>query len=339
MRIVVDVMGGDHGCGVVIDGVQAALQANPAIAQIFLVGDQAQIETALAATRRPDARIAIVHASQVLTMEDKPVEGLRRKKDCSINRAVELLKDGKADALVSPGNTGGLVAASTIKLRTLPGVERPAIATVIPSDCNEFVLIDGGATPDCKPIHLLQFAIMGSIYSREILGYPTPRVGVLSNGTEEIKGTDLTREAAKLCQQIDLNFVGYVEGHDLFANRVEVVVTDGFTGNILLKSIESMGRGIGRMLKRELTATPIRKLGALLAKGGLVSLRNRMDPDTYGGAPLLGLNGHVIKSHGSARAKAISNAVRFTTQAIQHQLNQLITEEVARAHERIAVPA
>jgi len=336
MRIVADVMGGDHGCGVVIDGIHLALLRIPDIEKIHLVGDQSQIEAALAKSRCVDSRLSIVHASQVLTMQDKPVDALRKKKDCSIARAVELLKDGKADALVSPGNTGGLVAASTIRLRPLPEIDRPAIATVIPADKNEFVLIDGGATTDCKPIHLAQFAIMGNIYSREILGYTKPRVGILSNGTEEIKGNELTREAAKLCQQLNLNFIGYVEGHDLFADRVEVVVTDGFIGNIVLKSIESMGKGMVRLLKRELTATPVRKLGALLAQGGLKNIKHRMNPDTYGGAPLLGLNGNVIKAHGSASALAIMNAVKFTSQAVKHQINQLISQEAADANARFA---
>jgi glycerol-3-phosphate acyltransferase PlsX len=224
-------------------------------------------------------------------------------------------------------------------LRPLPGVERPAFAPVIPADQNEFVLIDGGATPECKPIHLVQFAIMGSIYAKSILGRPNPRVGILSNGTEDIKGTELTREAARLCQLLDLNFIGYVEGHDLFANKVDVVVTDGFIGNILLKTIESMGMGLLRLLKRELTATPLRKLGASIARGAFMSVRKRMDPDTYGGAPLLGLNGHVIKAHGSARATAIKNALHFATEAIQNQISQQIAREIAQANEKLAVPA
>ena len=329
-------MGGDHGCEVVIGGVRLSLQASRSITDLYLVGNETEIRTGLDHLRYQDPRLRIVHASEVLTMEDKPVVALRKKKDSSIARAVELLKDGKAEALISPGNTGGLVAAATIKLRPLDEIERPAIATVIPSAKGEFVLIDSGANPDCKPIHLVQFAIMGSVYSREILGHPRPRVGILSNGTEEIKGNDLTREAARLCQQIDLNFLGYVEGHDLFSDRVEVVVTDGFVGNIVLKTCESMGKGMLRLLKGELTANPLRKFGALLAQGAFRNIKHRMDPDTYGGAPLLGVNGTVIKAHGSARERAIMNAIRVATETIQHQINQLISREVNAANTRLA---
>jgi len=336
MRIVVDVMGGDHGCGVVIDGAKLALQAHPNITELYLVGNTAEVEPALVRSRLRDPRVKIVHASEVLTMEDKPVVGLRKKKDCSIARAIELIKEGKAEAMISPGNTGGLVAAATIKLRPLEGVERAAIATIVPSAKTEFVLIDAGANPDCKPLHLLQFAIMGSVYSREILGNKKPRVGILSNGTEEIKGNDLTREALKLCQQADLNFIGYVEGHDLFSDGVEVVVTDGFIGNIVLKTCESMGKGMLRLLKRELAANPVRKLGAALAGRAFQKIKQRMDPDVYGGAPLLGLNGNVIKAHGSARDRAIMNAIRVSTEAIQHHINDIIQEEVARANQRLA---
>ncbi len=336
MRIVVDVMGGDHGCGVVIGGVRLALQANPAITEMYLVGDQAEIEAALKRSRCQDSRLKLIHASEVLTMEDKPLASVRKKKDSSLVRAVELLEEGKAEALISPGNTGGLVTAATVKLRRLEGVERPAIATIVPSAKNEFVLIDAGANPECKALHLAQFAIMGSIYSREILGRKKPRVGILSNGKEEMKGNELTREAFKLCQQLDLNFVGYVEGHDLFSDHVEVAVTDGFVGNLVLKTCESMGKGMLRMMKRELAANPIRKLGAALARNAFRTIKQRVDPDAYGGAPLLGLNGNVIKAHGSSREQAIMNAIRVSTEAIQHHINEIIQQEVARATQRFA---
>jgi len=334
MRIVVDVMGGDHGCGVVIDGVRLALEANAAITELYLVGDQTQIEAALKKSRCRDGRLKIIHASEVLTMEDKPLAGVRKKKDSSLVRAVELVEEGKAEAVISPGNTGALVAAATVKLGRLEGVEHPAIVAIVPSAKTDFVLIDAGAKPECKPIHLAQFAIMGNIYSREILGRPKPRVGILSNGKEEMKGNELTREACKLCQQLDLNFIGYVEGHDLFSDQVEVAVTDGFVGNLVLKTCESMGKGMLRMVKRELAANPIRKLGAALARSAFQTIKQRMDPDAYGGAPLLGLNGTVIKAHGSARERAIMNAIRVSTEAIQHQINEIIKQEVARANQR-----
>jgi len=333
MRIVVDVMGGDRGPEVVVDGARLALEEYPKITELYLVGNEADIRPAMAKTGLKDGRVQIIHATQVLTMKDKPVEGLRRKKDCSLLRAVDLLKDGRGQALISTGNTGGMVAASTIRLRTLEGVDRPAIAPVMPSGKGYFILIDGGATPECKPIHLAQFAIMGSLYCQKILGTARPRIGILSNGTEDIKGNDLTREAHKLCQNLGLNYIGYVEGHDLFEDAVEVVVTDGFLGNIVLKTCESLGRAVGKFLKRELNATPIRRLGKVLAGQALLALKTKLDPDVYGGAPLLGLNGTVIKAHGSANAEAIKNAIRVATETIQHHLNDSIMQEIRKTHE------
>jgi glycerol-3-phosphate acyltransferase PlsX len=218
-------------------------------------------------------------------------------------------------------------------------VDRPAIATVIPTPEREFLLLDAGANAECKPMHLVQFAIMGSIYSREILRHERPRVGILSNGTEAMKGTDLTRDACRLCEQLDLNFLGYIEGHDLFEGEVDVVVTDGFVGNIVLKTCESMGRAIKVMLERELTRNPLRLAGAGLAYGGIRSIKRRMNPDTYGGAPLLGLNGNVIKAHGSARALALMNAIRVAVESVQHHINEMIQEAIARANERVAAAA
>jgi glycerol-3-phosphate acyltransferase PlsX len=337
MRVALDVMGGDQGCAVVVDGARLALKAFPQLTEVHLVGQQEEIQRAMTRTRLSDGRVRIVHASEVLTMEDNPLTAIRKKKDSSLVRAVDLVKQGHADAVISPGNTGALVAASTFALRRLEGVERPAIAPVMPSARNEFILIDAGANPDCKPMHLVQFAIMGSIYSREILGHKKPRVGILSNGTEAMKGTDCTREANKLCQELDLNYIGYVEGHDLFADHVEVVVTDGFLGNVVLKTCESLGKSMLRMLRRELAANPMRKLGATLAARAFQNLKRKIDPDVYGGAPILGLHGHVIKAHGSAREQAIMNAIRVSTQAVQHHLTELIQEEIARANERPSV--
>jgi glycerol-3-phosphate acyltransferase PlsX len=336
MRIVVDVMGGDHGCEVVIEGVKAALHECKTISALHLVGDEAQIREAMTQAHLDDSRVQIVHASEVLTMEDKPLDVLRKKKDCSMARAMELTRLGQGDAVISRGNTGGLMAAATVKLRPLENVERPAIAIVMPTPQKCFLLLDAGANAECKPIHLAQFAIMGSVYSREILGNANPRVGILSNGKEELKGNDLMRDALGLCRQLELNFLGYVEGHDLFEDHVDVVVTDGLIGNIVLKTCESMGRAIGVMLKTDLAQNPLRRLGAARAYGGLRSIKRRMNADHYGGAPLLGLNGIVIKAHGSARALAIQNAIRVATETIQHDINQLITREISKAKERLA---
>jgi glycerol-3-phosphate acyltransferase PlsX len=337
MRIALDVMGGDHGCEVAIDGVRLALERVAGVSEIHLVGDRGQIEGLLAKRSVNDPRVKILHTTEVLTMEDSPLEGIRKKKDSSLVRAIELVRDGKADAIISAGNTGGLVAGSTFRLRRIEGVERPAIATLMPSRTKDFILLDAGANHECKPLYLAQFAVMGNVYSREVLGCQKPRVGVLSNGTEESKGNELTRESAKLCRQLDLNFIGYVEGHDLFDDRVDVVVTDGFVGNVVLKSIESMGKAILKTLKGSLTATPARKFGAWLARGAFVELKNRMDPEVYGGAPLLGLNGIVIKAHGSSRERAFMNAIRVASETIQHHLNDVITREIAEANRRLNV--
>jgi glycerol-3-phosphate acyltransferase PlsX len=336
MRIAVDVMGGDHGCGVVIEGARRALAADDRIKTLYLVGNQAAIHAALPSRGFRDHRMRVVHASEVLTMEDKPATAVRRKKDCSITRAVELVHEGKADAVVSPGNTGGIFAAATFKLGRLAGVDRGGIAALIPTPDNEFVLLDSGANIESKPMHLAHYAIMGSIYSREILGYKNPRVGVLSIGTEENKGNELTLEAFRLCKKLDINFIGNVEGHDLFKSRVEVVVCDGFVGNIVLKTCESLAVGIFTMLKRELKTNLGRKLGALLAQNAFRTIKKRMDPEAYGGAPLLGFNGAVMKAHGSARERAIASAIRVTTETLQHRLNQIIAEQIARANELLA---
>ena len=338
MRIVVDVMGGDHGSGVIIDGVKSALQApgNERIQQIFLVGLEAEITAALARTHLRDSRVQVVHASEVLLMDDKPVVALRKKRDCSIARAVDLVKEGKADAVISPGNTGGVVAAATLKLRPLPGVDRPGIVAVMPAPDNDFVLLDAGANIECRPRHLLHYAIMGSLYSQHILGYKSPRVGLLSVGTEDVKGNELTLEAFKLCKQIDsINFIGNVEGHDLFANRVDVVVCDGFVGNVVLKTCESLAKGFFSWLKRELTKSPHRAIGAFLAQAAFRTIKRRVDPDNVGGAPLLGLNGAVMIAHGSASANAITNVIRTASETLSHHLNEHIQREILRANQKL----
>ena len=332
MRIAVDAMGSDHGCGVIIAGVKRALEEIKDITTIYLVGNKAEIHAALPERGFRDHRVRIIHASEVVEMEDKPAIALRKKKDSSIARAAELVSDGKADALISLGNTGGIFAAATFKVGRIAGVDRGCIATVIPRLNNEFVLLDSGANVECKPLHLAQFAVMGSVYSREVLKRKNPRVGILSIGTEDTKGNDLTLETFKLCKKLDLNFIGNIEGHDLFKDHVDVVVCDGFVGNIVLKSVESLAVAMFSMLKRELMHTTQRKLGAYLAKGAFHSIRRRMDPEVYGGAPLLGFNGLVFKAHASARDRAVTSAIRVTANAVKTQINQTIARDIAAAN-------
>ncbi len=326
-------MGGDHGCGVVIAGAKLALEASKKITALYLVGNQADIHAALPERGFRDHRVRVIHASEVVEMDDKPVIALRKKKDSSIGRAAELVRDGEADAVVSLGNTGGLFAAATFKVGRIPGVDRGCIAAVIPRQSNEFVLLDAGASVECKPLHLAQFAVMGSVYAREVLRKKNPRVGILSIGTEDSKGNDLSLEAFKLCKRLDLNFIGNVEGHDLFKDHVDVVVCDGFVGNIVLKTCESLAVGMFSMLKRELMSNAKRKIGAYLAKDAFHAIRRRMDPEVHGGAPLLGFNGMVFKAHGSARERAVASALRVTAEAVQHQVNNVIAGEIARANE------
>ncbi len=335
MRIAVDVMGGDHGCGVVVEGVRRALHADRDITAAFLVGQENQIHASLRSCGLHDSRAEIIHASEVLTMEDKPATALRKKRDCSIAKAVELVRHGKADAVISLGNTGGIFAAATFKLGRLPGVDRGGIATVMPTPDRRFVLLDAGANIDCTPVNLMQYAVMGSVYAREALGYAAPRVGILSIGTEDGKGNELTLEAFRLCQQVNINFVGNVEGHDLFRDAVDVVVCDGFVGNIVLKTCESLAMAMFSFMKRELTRSLKRQLGALLAQNAFRTIKARMDPEVYGGAPLLGFNGIVMKAHGAAREKAIANAIRVTQDTVKHKVNMVIAREIDQANERV----
>ena len=333
MRIAVDVMSGDHGCAVAIAGIKQALAADASIAKIFMVGREPDIHAAVRQAGLTDARAEILHASEVLTMEDKPLEGIRKKKDSSMVRAIELVRAEKADAVISAGNTGALVAGS-MKLGRLEGVERPAIACRFPSLNQDFIMLDCGANAVAEPSHLAQFAVMGSVYAHGVLGVAKPRVGVLSNGTEESKGNELTRATAKLCAQLDLNFMGYCEGFDLFNDGVDVVVCDGFVGNIVLKTCESMSRTIARLLKNEVKANPVRMLGGALAEGAFKALKQRLDPEVYGGAALLGLNGIVVKAHGSSRERAFASAIRVAAEEIKHGINQTISQHIARANER-----
>ena len=326
-------MGGDFGPPNLVGGAVMALREYPRIAKLYLVGNAPLIEAELKRNQCNDRRVEIVHATQVVAMTDGAVEAVRRKKDSSVSRAVDLVKKGEAAAIVTAGHTGAAVAATTIKLRTLPGVDRPGIAAVIPSETNIFVLIDAGANSDPRPDHLAQYAIMGSVYSRHVLGYDQPAVGLMSIGDEETKGSDLTKEVFKLLKQSGLNFRGNIEGHDLFADPVEVVVCDGFVGNVILKTCESIGDAIFKWLKHELMKTNIRKAGALLARNAFLTIKKKVNYEEYGGMPLLGVNGICIIAHGTSTPLAIKNALRVAAESIEHQVNPHIVEEVRRYHE------
>ncbi|MDD2710384.1 MAG: phosphate acyltransferase PlsX [Verrucomicrobiae bacterium] len=335
MKIAVDAMGGDYAPAAVIEGAVQALRDFSDIEELFLVGDETQLRREIARHGTPDPRAIVVHASQVVLMEDSAVEGIRRKKDSSISRAVDLVKEGKAQAVVSAGHTGAAVAATTIKLRTLEGIERPGIATVLPTEHNFTVLIDAGANIDAKPIHLLQYAIMGSVYSHDMLGYEKPRIGLMSIGQEDVKGNELTKETFKLLERSNLNFAGNIEGHDVFEGKVEVIVCDGFIGNVVLKTSESLAKALFHWLKTELKSNLLHMTGAALSNGAFKAIYHKTDPDESGGAPLLGINGVCIIGHGASSPKAIRNAIRVARESICTHLTNHIVEQVRINHERI----
>src|SRR2546430_2677436 len=336
MKIALDAMGGDFGPPNIVGGAVMALKEYSHISKLFLVGDTPQIEAELKKLRCMDRRSEIVHATQVVDMCDRAVDAVRRKKDSSVGRAVDLVKKGDAAAIVSAGHTGAAVAATTIKLRTLPGVDRPGIAAVIPSETNVFVLIDAGANSDPRPEHMLQYAIMGSVYSRHVLRYKKPSVGLMSIGDEDMKGSDLTKEVFKMLKQSDLNFRGNIEGHDLFADPVEVVVCGGVVGNVILKTCESIGDAIFNWLKHELMKSGARMAGAYLARNAFKTIRKKVNYEEYGGMPPLGGNGICIIAHGASTPLAIKNAPPVAAESIEHQGKPHIVEEVRRPPEKTA---
>ncbi len=327
-RIAVDAMGGDAAPGPIVAGAVDAVANVPAIESILLVGNEEVLRAELTSLGASLDKIEIVHASEVVGMEESPASAVRRKKDSSISRAVDLVKDGRADAVFSAGSTGAAVAASRLKLRTLEGVDRPAIAAVFPTQKTPFVLLDAGATTDCTGEMLAQFAIMGSVYVSEILGISNPRVGLMSIGEEDAKGNEMTKVAFKLLEKAPLNFIGNVESGDLFECKVDVVVCDGFVGNVVLKTTESTARALSGWIREAITSRLLYKIGALLCSGAFKQIKQKSDPSAYGGAPLLGVNGVCIIGHGSSNAQAAANGIRVAAESVEHHINPQIIEQV-----------
>lgn len=328
MRVAIDAMGGDFAPREIVLGAVKSLNAIPELEKLILVGAEDQIRKELSPLSYPAEKLEIFNTTEVVGMDEAPAVAVRRKKDSSINRAVDMVKLGKADAVFSAGNTGAAVASTTLKLRTLPGVNRPAIATVIPTPVKPFILIDAGANTDCSAEMLYQFALMGSVYSRIIFGVQNPRIGLMSIGGEDAKGNEVTKLAFKLIEASKLNFSGNVEGHDLFKGEIDVVVCDGFVGNIVLKTSESVAHAIGHWMKDQLTMNLWRKIGALICSGAFKTMKELTDPAVYGGAPLLGINGICIIGHGASSAKAVANAIQVACRWIKHDLNDLIVKEL-----------
>src|SRR2546428_6766927 len=275
MKIALDAMGGDFGPPYLVAGAVMALREYSHIKKLFLVGDTKQIESELKKHQCTDSGIDIVHSTQVVDMSDRAGPAVRRTNDSYVSRAVDLVKRGEADAIVSAGHTGAAVAASMIKLRTLEGIDRPGIAAVLPTQFNVFVLVDAGANIDARPEHLLQYAIMGTVYSRHVLGYKSPKVGLISLGEEDVKGNEMTKEVFKMLKRSSLNFVGNIEGRHLFEDPVEVVVCDGFVGNVILKTCESISVAIFKWLKQELTRSKIHMVGAYLARKAIRVIKDK----------------------------------------------------------------
>lgn len=341
-RIAVDAMGGDLGPAEVVEAVRLALSRLPNLLPITLVGDELLLRPLIAsAGLSSHPSVALHHASEVITMEDGVMNAIKGKRDASMFRAMELVKSGQASAVVSTGNTKIMVAAGTLKLRTLDGVERPALAPVLPRENGHFVLIDAGANPDASAQHLVHNSILGTHYCRVVLGVERPRVGLLTIGTEEGKGNALIAEAHEALKRLGglINYVGPVEGFQVFCDEVDVVVCDGFVGNICLKSWESLSKFFSGLLREKLRANPLRAAGAFLAQGAFAELKARIKPERYGGAPLLGLRGVMLKAHGSSNREAIMNAIRIAHETLTHELNEHIVADVARANDVIAHPA
>lgn len=328
MRIIIDAMGGDRGVAVVVEGAVTA--AKEFGCSIILTGIQEEIARHLKGQGASSLPITIQHAPEVVEMNEMPSVALRKKRNSSIRVGIELLKRGEADAFISAGNTGAVMATALVVLGPLPGVERPAIAAVMPTLKGNTVLLDVGANVDCKPRHLLQFAIMGHIYARDILGKEKPRVGLLSIGEEESKGNELVREAFKALEESSLYFIGNVEGRDVFNGNTDVVVCDGFTGNVALKIGEAVAETLEVLLRDELSQAPWSRLGYLLLLPAFRRFKRRVDYSEYGGAPLLGVNGVCIISHGRSTAKAIKNAIRVAKECLENQVILHIREGVAQ---------
>ena len=340
-RIAIDAMGGDLGPTEVVAAVQLALKEFPSLNPITLVGDEGILTPLMKEFGlTKNERLSVQHASEVITMDDKPLNALKKKKDSSMVRAIELVKSGEAGVVLSCGNTGALMAGGTLRLRPMEGIARPALAAICPREGGHFVLIDAGANPEAKPEHLVHNAILGSHYCRVMLGVKRPRVGLMNIGTEEGKGSALITETNESLRRVGdlINYAGPIEGFHVFAEHVDVVVCDGFVGNIMLKSWESLVKFFSSMLKEELQANPLRLAGAILSKGAFHAFKERINPERYGGAPLLGLNGNVLKAHGSSNRRAIRSAIRAANEMVKADMNQHIEGDIAKANALLAQP-
>jgi len=329
LTLAVDCMGGDHGPAVTVAAALRFLQTD-ADARVILVGLREAIEAELRRRRAaPGARIDVRHAAEVVAMDEAPAFAVKRKKDSSMRVAIDLVKEGVAQACVSAGNTGALMATAHFVLRTLPGIDRPALVSQLPTLKGYVYMLDLGASPDCRPEHLVQFAVMGSVLVTAVERRENPTVGLLNIGAEAIKGNQVVKQAGELLRESDLNFVGNVEGDGIYRGDVDVIVCDGFVGNVALKTSEGLARMIERFLREELTRNPLRRAAALLAYPALAAFRRRVDPRRYNGATLLGLKGVVVKSHGSADRVGFCRAIERAADEVRGGVLERIAERLA----------
>ncbi len=336
MRIAVDAMGGDHAPREIVAGAVRA--ARDLGVEVILVGPTGRLREELRLVDAPGMPVRIEEAPEVIEMAEAPAMALRRKRRASVGVAVDLVRRGEADAMVSAGNTGAAMAAALLTLGRIEGIDRPAIAAVLPTLRGRAIMLDVGANVDCRPKHLLQFAVMGSVYASRVLGIDIPRVGLLSNGAEDTKGNEVVIRAAELLRQSGLRFVGNVEGRDFFDGVADVVACDGFVGNVVLKFGEGLALGIFTLLREELSRGLLVRVGVALARPRLRALARRMDYTEYGGAPLLGVNGVCIISHGSSKAKAIRNAVALAMESVRSRIVETIRDDAGRLTELALSP-
>ena len=332
-RIAIDAMGGDHGPAVLVAGAALAFERRSDLS-FLLFGDEAAISAELERHPALAAVAEIVHCDDVIGGEDKPSQALRRAKTTSMGRAIAAVKAGEADAAVSGGNTGALMAMAKLALRTMPGIDRPALAALLPTlGANDLVMLDLGANTESDARNLVQFAVMGAAYSRVVLDLDQPRVQLLNIGTEELKGTDELKEAAAILREADylgMRFEGFIEGDKISRGDVDVVVTDGFSGNIALKSLEGTARFVTDLLKRAFTSSIRSKIGFLISRPATELLRHHLDPNNHNGAVFLGLNGLVVKSHGSATDKGVANAIRVAARMVREDITRKIVDDLDR---------
>jgi len=327
-KIVVDAMGGDYAPLEVVKGAIEAIKEYEV--EVILVGLEDKIRAELKKYKFDSSRISVVHASEVVEMKDSPAASIRKKKDSSINAGIDLLKTGKADAFFSAGNTGACVCSATLFLGLLPGIERPGISIITPTLKGFSLVIDVGANIDPKPLHLLQYAIMAEAYLEFIFNIKRPRIGMLSIGTESSKGTDFIKECYQLLEKSGLNFIGNVEGKDIFSGNTDIIVCDGYVGNVALKVSESLAEMLFDFLRRELMSSWWNKLAVLFLKSSLRRFKRNTDYSEYGGAPLLGVNGSVIIGHGRSTAKAVKNGIRVAKAEFERSVNAHIIESIKK---------